>query len=456
VDAAHQAVHVDPGNAYYHYMLASAYWYQGNYTAMWPEFDEACAIYSRQAEAAKQRRDSDFFMSFGRALHDAGRLTEASDNFRLAISLEPDQAGTLGSLMRLLNKLSDDTADEQLRLEHHWEAHKAYRRAERLLLEKGKLGATDSELIELAELHSSAGDYARAREHLESLLEHHAEPARVHSDLGIICAYQDPPDYSASIRHFTTALRLNPYDLAARCNLAEAFWKSGRLEDSEREYRRALRVSPGQVEAHIGLGEIHNALGDQGDPDMYDRAIRHFNQALWLADHRQGSKRLTKKERSAVHYSKGYGYVKLYENGGRFAREGDINSALREFGRCCDLDAENQRAVRARDKIRMHVGLASPAGLLSRYGPVALTGCAFVVLLLAQIGFWTDILPSRFQVNSYIVVTFGSLLFVVAGLSLPQLLKLKVAGIELEKSAIDQLARPATLGISPSASLERK
>lgn len=43
-------------------------------------------------------------------------------------------------------------------------------------------------------------------------------------------------------------------------------------------------------------------------------------------------------------------------------------------------------------------------------------------------------------VGYYALLTFGSLLFMVVGLYLPQILKLKVAGIELEKSSLDQAA----------------
>ena len=48
----------------------------------------------------------------------------------------------------------------------------------------------------------------------------------------------------------------------------------------------------------------------------------------------------------------------------------------------------------------------------------------------------------------YIALTFASLLFMVVGLYLPQVLKLKVAGIELEKSNVDQAETGGTLGIS--------
>ena len=44
-------------------------------------------------------------------------------------------------------------------------------------------------------------------------------------------------------------------------------------------------------------------------------------------------------------------------------------------------------------------------------------------------------------------LTFSALLFAIAGLGLPRLLKLKVAGIELERSSVTQVSSPVSLGI---------
>jgi len=52
------------------------------------------------------------------------------------------------------------------------------------------------------------------------------------------------------------------------------------------------------------------------------------------------------------------------------------------------------------------------------------------------------------SVEYYILLTFGYLLFMVVGLYLPQILKLKVGSIELEKSTVDQIRTSGTLGIS--------
>ena len=60
------------------------------------------------------------------------------------------------------------------------------------------------------------------------------------------------------------------------------------------------------------------------------------------------------------------------------------------------------------------------------------------------------IAPDELSAHSgyYAVLTFGALIFMVAGLYLPQILKLKVAGIQLEKSSAEQITTPSALGIS--------
>jgi tetratricopeptide (TPR) repeat protein len=55
---------------------------------------------------------------------------------------------------------------------------------------------------------------------------------------------------------------------------------------------------------------------------------------------------------------------------------------------------------------------------------------------------------SGIELGSYAGLTFGSLLFMVVGLYLPQVLKLSVAGISIEKTTVDQAQAGGKLGIS--------
>jgi len=53
-----------------------------------------------------------------------------------------------------------------------------------------------------------------------------------------------------------------------------------------------------------------------------------------------------------------------------------------------------------------------------------------------------------FDTGYYVLITFACLLFMIAGLYLDQISKLKVGAIELEKSTIDQISTSTSLGIS--------
>ena len=52
------------------------------------------------------------------------------------------------------------------------------------------------------------------------------------------------------------------------------------------------------------------------------------------------------------------------------------------------------------------------------------------------------------EIASYLLLTFGSFLFMITGLYLPQIIKLKVGALEIEKSSVDQIKSIETLGIS--------
>ena len=70
------------------------------------------------------------------------------------------------------------------------------------------------------------------------------------------------------------------------------------------------------------------------------------------------------------------------------------------------------------------------------------------VFSLSQANFFIGTPGKPIEIGYYVLLTFGSLMFILAGLSLTQLLKLKVAGIELEKSAVEQIATRRSFGIS--------
>jgi hypothetical protein len=169
-----------------------------------------------------------------------------------------------------------------------------------------------------------------------------------------------------------------------------------------------------------------------------------------LAENGQGSKRLKTRELAAVHYSQGYARIKLYEASRPFGDESLLSQALQDFHRCTALDPDHSKAALAKDKLDKRLSTFSRQWFRERVAPCLVLGPSLFVLFITQLTFIFGVpQPQKpIDVASYIGLTFGSLIFLVVGLFLPEIQKLKGAGIELEKSAVTQISTPGSLGIS--------
>jgi hypothetical protein len=88
----------------------------------------------------------------------------------------------------------------------------------------------------------------------------------------------------------------------------------------------------------------------------------------------------------------------------------------------------------------------SPEKLRDRWAPVLVSLLSLAILILVQTSFFFRKPAVNVELGYYVLLTFGALAFVAAGLYLPQVLKLKVAGVELEKSSVEKVVAPP-LGI---------
>jgi hypothetical protein len=100
-----------------------------------------------------------------------------------------------------------------------------------------------------------------------------------------------------------------------------------------------------------------------------------------------------------------------------------------------------------KEKTEKRLSRFSPQWLTEKVGPLVISGLSLLIFFASQVGFYIAH-SKKDYIGYYALFTFGSLIFMVAGLYLPQILKLKVAGIELEKSSVDQITTSGTLGIS--------
>ena len=269
------------------------------------------------------------------------------------------------------------------------------------------------------------------------------------ASLGVLYARME--DYPAAVHYLSDAAKLDPDDLTIRSSLADALLKAGLTERAEAEYRKVLAVTPNHVESHIGLGEVYKTMGDADDDgDMYYRAIQEFNEGMRISRSDCGSKKLIGKSLAAAYYSRGYARVKLYEDSKLARDEAQINKARADFRKARNNDPENYKSMRALEKIGKRFG--GPRGSqrhIEKIGPWVMFLLSLGVFAVAQLSIFRNqpIQELKSHHYVYVLLTFGSLILAVASIYLPQLLKLKVAGIELEKGAAEQITAPTRLEI---------
>lgn len=159
---------------------------------------------------------------------------------------------------------------------------------------------------------------------------------------------------------------------------------------------------------------------------------------------------LTNKEVSAARYSRGYAYAKLFDAAPQGTANGALlTSALRDFRISRDLDRDRDKAQRAADRVADRRRRADAERRKNGIGSVLVGSLATLVFVLAQLTFYFHFSPLPHVSGTYYsTFTFGSLLFIIAGLYLPNLRRLKLVGIELEKKPVEQIGASMPLGVT--------
>jgi tetratricopeptide (TPR) repeat protein len=335
----------------------------------------------------------------------------------------------------------------------YWSAREAYARCEQALTRLLDRGARSDLTLKLARLHVAMEEYSRAENVLESLVGSPARRSELYGQLGLV--YNHQKRFRRAVRAFEEALRGDPDSVTTKTNLAEAYRKSGSLDAAEEQYRAVLRMAPGHVEAQIGLAELHIARADESQvTDDYEQGVSCFTAAMALVNSDRGSKAMKRgkdvlrpKEFAASLYSCGYARVKQYETSGPLADAGLLRDALKDFRACLGADPSQHKAERAIEEIQEQIGRFKPQWIEERLGPITVALLAVVIFALTQSSFFFSWPLEGLAAAFYIPVTLGALLFIVAGLFLPRILRLKVGGIELEKTAVSQVSAPSSLGI---------
>jgi len=174
------------------------------------------------------------------------------------------------------------------------------------------------------------------------------------------------------------------------------------------------------------------------------QALRHGRDAS------TGSVRLQGSSLEDALYLRGFVRTKRWEAEGKMALPVMLFAALRDFSQC----KHHAQAPTARTKIKKYLMRTVLESFLAKLGAYAMFTAMAAVFVLVQLDFFFHgygLLSPKKGIEdplTYGTLTFGSFLFMIAALYLPDLLKLKVPGIELEKTAANQVSSPSSLGIS--------
>lgn len=444
-----KAMAVNPDYAYAYHNIANHFWIQGKYREGREKWELARRAYDRSRQKSKVDGDADQFQYHGGVVHDIfGELDQAEKIYREGLAIDGNHIGILTGLINLyLEKKDEDSGEDGMTA--YWQARTLYDKAEELLREQLKTDSDSRIQLTLAQLYltvEAKDRYDEAEKILIALTEGSSRMTETYANLGVL--YTRREDFRKGIQNFEEAVSLEPNDLLTRSNLAEAYLKAKRYDKAEEEYNKILAIAGEHIESLIGLAQVNIALAENGDGDAFYDAIDYLTEAITLTHSRQGSKRLKKKDLAAVLYARGYALVNVYESARVLKDESYLQKAREDFRNCEKLDPSHHKAARALKKIDARLKRFTSQRVTERWGRALLIVLSVIVFLMTGTSFFFKWPTNDVDGKYCVILTFGSLLFMIAGLYLPQLLKLKVAGIELEKSTLDQITTAGTLGIS--------
>jgi protein O-mannosyl-transferase len=186
--------------------------------------------------------------NLGRALYDEGRPSDAAEQFRAVLALEPDSPEAHANLGNCFQ--AEGRGDD---------ARREYAAA--LALNPAFAGARYD--LGLSFLKAGRRDEAAAQ--FRAALELDPAHAGARNSLGLTLA--GIGRLPEAMDQYRQALALNPDLPEAHLNLGNAYFRLGRLEEAIGEYREALRLYPGYSGAHANLAQALAATGRQSEAD---------------------------------------------------------------------------------------------------------------------------------------------------------------------------------------------
>jgi tetratricopeptide (TPR) repeat protein len=246
---------------------------------------------TKQIAAAQRTSFQQGILQQAKALHHAGRLSEAEALYRQILLLQPNQADALYFLGMLAYQAGQsELAIELIRKAIHCRPNyaEAYCNLGVILNDKGKQDEAIAYFHQALSLKpncaeafwfmgntlSDQGKLDEAVDCFHQVLTLRPTYVEAYNNLGVILNKQGKLDEAAaSLRQ---AVALKPDFAEANYNLGNILSEQGRLDEAVTNFRQALSIKPDYTEAYYNLGIT---LRDQG---KLDEAVACFRKVLTL------------------------------------------------------------------------------------------------------------------------------------------------------------------------------
>lgn len=225
-------------------------------------------------------------------LQEQGRLAEAVEAYRHAVSLMPDSAElacNLGVSLAATRQWSDACDAYRLALRLRPDFPEVACNLGNALKELGRIDEAIQSYGHAAELrpgfaaayfnlgntYYSTGEHERAVEAFEKALAIRPNYAKAANNLGN--ALRALGRLEAARMAYTAATRSKPDYSAAQGNLALIAFREGKPQEALRALEEVLAAHPNEADVHVNMGAVLTEL------ECYDQALAHFGRAAELA-----------------------------------------------------------------------------------------------------------------------------------------------------------------------------
>lgn len=419
-----RAAEFDEHDALTYHNLGYYLWLLGRYGQARVSWGKAIELFAKKTLNGAEAVDPEIYAHHAALCHYGfGDLSAAEDVLLKGIAQYPGHVRLqieLGALYRTWKFFALEV-DFDAKSERH------YREAARLAL----AAASRTGLEEKALIFLNLGD----PDSVITLIQRPLEDSALSPSMWLMVAsaHSQTGDHIRAISYARRAVASSGNDPTARHLLADVFQAAGESGRAEHELRILIREAPHNVKALADLAKVLLRSVDPLSEDVLEEARELLSRVISLWDTPESSVIPSPTERAEVFYSLGVTHWKTASLTTR-SQAGKYHGAAREYFRACIRNdpkhRKASRAVRELERIR-----AASRGFEAAQAVTALA--AAWMFLLAQYRVVVSGSLAHSESPQYAAVSFGSILLALAGLLLPELLKLKVAAFELELSPHD-------------------